>query len=86
MGSTVIGKIENIETIARGTSVRVRRLLNETFGYGNWRKLKGAEGAKCHPEWAREVTHSLWYTSGQKEWLRRRDDVQRRVALWPKQF
>lgn len=41
MEFTVIGKIENIDTIARGTSVRVRRFLNETYGYGNWRKLKG---------------------------------------------
>jgi len=38
---TVIGTIENIETIARGTSVRIRRFLNETYGEGNWRKRKG---------------------------------------------
>lgn len=41
MEFTVIGKIENVETIARGTSLRVRKFLNETYGYGNWRKLKG---------------------------------------------
>lgn len=41
MEFTVVGKTENVETIVRGTSVRVRKFLNETYGYGNWRKLKG---------------------------------------------
>ena len=41
MEFTVVGKIGDIETIARGTSVRTRRFLNETYGYGNWRKMKG---------------------------------------------
>jgi hypothetical protein len=37
----VIGEIERVETFARGTGVRVKQFLNETYGRGNWRKRKG---------------------------------------------
>ena len=37
----VVGEIAQIETIARGASLRVRRSLNEAYGVGNWRKMKG---------------------------------------------
>lgn len=37
----IIGKIENIEIIAAGTSIRDIRRLQKQFGVGRWRKLKG---------------------------------------------
>lgn len=37
----IIGAIENVETIARGLSVRERTRLVSQFGGGSWRKLKG---------------------------------------------
>ena len=37
----VIGEIEAIETIATGTSVKVRSMLRKVYGRGRWRKRKG---------------------------------------------
>lgn len=37
----IVGEITQIETIARGTSVRNRALLRRRYGPGRWRKLKG---------------------------------------------
>lgn len=37
----IIGQIEAAETIARGSSVRIRHFLNQSFGRGDWRKRKG---------------------------------------------
>jgi hypothetical protein len=37
----VIGKIEQVETIAAGPSVKGRSFLRKTYGQGRWRKLKG---------------------------------------------
>ena len=39
--SEVIGKIESIETIAVGPSIRELHRLRKAFGRGRWRKLKG---------------------------------------------
>jgi len=43
MSSTfeIIGEIENIETIAAGTSIRVLPYIQKVYGQGRWRKLKG---------------------------------------------
>jgi hypothetical protein len=41
-GFKVIGKIEQIEIIAVGSSIRILPFLNKQFGHGRWRKLKGA--------------------------------------------
>jgi hypothetical protein len=40
-GFRIIGKIEQIEIIAIGNSIRILPLLNKQFGSGRWRKLKG---------------------------------------------
>lgn len=40
-GFKIIGKIEKIEIIAVGTSIRILPQLNKKFGKGRWRKLKG---------------------------------------------
>lgn len=37
----LISQITEVETIARGTSVRERGRLRKQFGPGRWRKLKG---------------------------------------------
>jgi hypothetical protein len=41
MDFRIINEISNIETIAKGTNVQIRKYLNEQFGRGNWRKMKG---------------------------------------------
>ena len=42
----LVGEIENIETIAVGTSIRERARLRKQFGTGRWRKLKGVATVK----------------------------------------
>ena len=37
----IIGKIDNIEIIARGQSIRDLKRLQKKYGPGRWRKLKG---------------------------------------------
>jgi hypothetical protein len=37
----IIGEIIDVEPIAVGTGVRIRKLLVKRFGRGRWRKLKG---------------------------------------------
>jgi hypothetical protein len=37
-----VGKIEDIEIIAVGSSVDVLLYLHKTYGHGRWRKMKGA--------------------------------------------
>lgn len=37
----LLTEITDIEPIARGKGVRIRRYLNKTYGRGRWRKLKG---------------------------------------------
>jgi len=37
----IIGEITDVEPIAVGTGVRMRKLLVKRFGRGRWRKLKG---------------------------------------------
>ncbi len=37
----ILGEIYDIETIAIGRSVHIRRYLTRTYGKGRWRKIKG---------------------------------------------
>lgn len=37
----ILGPITGVETIATGTSVRIRAALRKAHGGGRWRKLKG---------------------------------------------
>ncbi len=41
MDFEVIGSVRDIETIARGSGVRIRSYLWHRYGRGNWRKMKG---------------------------------------------
>ena len=37
----IVGAIEDIETIATGTGVKIRQYLRKAHGRGRWRKRKG---------------------------------------------
>ena len=41
MSFEIVGEIEQIETIATGTGVKVRAFLRKVHGRGRWRKHKG---------------------------------------------
>ena len=50
------GEIRDIETIATGRSVYIRRYLERNYGKGRWRKMKGVatvqlgDGTTCEAE------------------------------------
>ena len=52
----VLGEIREIETIATGRGVYIRRYLERAYGKGRWRKMKGlatvefADGTICEAE------------------------------------
>ena len=52
----ILGEIRDIETIATGHGVHIRRYLERTYGTGRWRKMKGiatvrlADGSICEAE------------------------------------
>ena len=52
----ILSEIRDIETIAAGQGVYIRRYLERTFGQGRWRKMKGratvqlADGTLCEAE------------------------------------
>ena len=37
----IVGQIGNVETIAKGNSIREIAALRAKYGLGNWRKMKG---------------------------------------------
>jgi hypothetical protein len=52
----ILSKIADIETIASGRGVYIRRYLDRTYGVGRWRKMKGiatvrlADSTSCRAE------------------------------------
>ena len=52
----ILSEIRDIETIASGRGVYIRRYLERTYGRGRWRKMKGiatvelADGTICEAE------------------------------------
>jgi hypothetical protein len=52
----IVGRIENVEPIASGKSIRERKRLWKAYGKGRWRKRKGiaqvefTDGTMCHAE------------------------------------
>jgi hypothetical protein len=52
----ILGEIRDVETIAAGRGVYIRRYLERTYGKGRWRKMKGiatvrlADGTICEAE------------------------------------
>ncbi len=51
MSFEILGEIDDIETIARGPSVRERVRLTAQFGRGRWRKLKGIATVRLRDGW-----------------------------------
>jgi hypothetical protein len=47
----IIGDIGDIETMAKGPSVRERSRLKKQFGRGKWRKLKGVAIVRLTNGW-----------------------------------
>ncbi len=41
MGFRIVGDVTDVETIAIGSKIRILPFLQEEFGRGRWRKLKG---------------------------------------------
>ena len=41
MGFKILSEIRDVETIAAGRGVYIRRYLERTYGKGRWRKMKG---------------------------------------------
>ena len=72
----IIGKIDNIETIAQGNGIRDLHLLKKQHGLGNWRKKKGIAQVKL-PDGSMAKAEVHWYEAhgiGKvkfkiKEWL-----------------
>ena len=52
----ILSEIRDIETIAAGQGVRIRRYLEHSYGKGRWRKMKGfgtvqfPDGTICEAE------------------------------------
>ncbi|MBT8421069.1 MAG: hypothetical protein KJO08_09435 [Gammaproteobacteria bacterium] len=51
----ILGKITDIETIATGRGVYIRRYLARTYGEGHWRKMKGHATVKLADGTIREA-------------------------------
>ena len=55
-GFEILGEIREVEVIAAGRGVHVRKQLERACGKGRWRKMKGrgavrlADGAVCEAE------------------------------------
>ena len=53
---TILSELEDIETLATGRGVHIRRYLERSYGRGHWRKMKGiatvqlADGTVCEAE------------------------------------
>lgn len=56
----VIGSIDDVEVIARGTGVKIRGYLRKAYGRGRWRKLKGTATVPL-PSGARHKVELHWY-------------------------
>jgi hypothetical protein len=56
IGFEILSDISDIEAIAAGRGVYIRRYLERTYGKGRWRKMKGiatvqlADGTICKAE------------------------------------
>jgi hypothetical protein len=56
MGFAILSEIRDIQTVAAGRGVYIRRYLERTYGSSRWRKMKGvatvrlADGTICEAE------------------------------------
>jgi len=56
----IVGRITNVEAIASGPGVRLRRYLRKVYGTGRWRKLKGIASVRL-PNGAVRKVELHWY-------------------------
>ena len=56
----LVGRIAQIEIIATGSGIRVRRYLRKAYGPGRWRKLKGIATIRL-PNGALRRVEIHWY-------------------------
>ncbi|MGH7408992.1 MAG: hypothetical protein ACREKF_13420 [Candidatus Methylomirabilales bacterium] len=56
----VVGRITNVEVIASGPRVRLRRYLRKMYGAGRWRKVKGIAKVRL-PNGALRKVEIHWY-------------------------
>ena len=56
----LVGEIEQAETIASGSSVKVRERLQKVYGRGRWRKRKGVATVRL-PNGKRRRVELHWY-------------------------
>ena len=61
----ILSEIRDIETIAKGKGVFIRKYLERAYGKGRWRKMKGmatvrlADGRVCDAEVHRFEAHGI---------------------------
>ncbi len=60
MDFEIIGKVTEIETIAVGKGIPVRRQLQKRYGRGKWRKLKGVAQVRL-PDDTIRLAEIHWY-------------------------
>lgn len=71
----LLTEITNIEIIARGKGIRIRRYLNKTYGRGRWRKLKGRASIQLKSSGEVQNAELHWYEAsgiGRREMKRKR--------------
>lgn len=56
----IVGTIEDVETIATGSSVNIRAFLRKTYGLRRWRKRKGVATVRL-PTGATRRVELHWY-------------------------
>ena len=74
MNFEIIGKLEQIETIASGKAINDLKRLKKQYGHGRWRKMKGAALIKLLNGRTRKA-ELHWYEAhgiGKKEIKRKR--------------
>jgi len=56
----IVGRIVEVEVIASGSAVRVRRVLRKAYGVQRWRKMKGVAIVRL-PNGALRRVELHWY-------------------------
>lgn len=56
----IVGRITDVQVIASGPGVRLRRYLRKMYGAGRWRKLKGIAKVRL-PNGALRKVELHWY-------------------------
>jgi hypothetical protein len=71
----LLTEITDIETIARGTGIRLRLYLSRTYGHGRWRKLKGRAWIRIKASGEVQFAELHWFEAhgiGRRDMKRKR--------------